>query len=121
MDLWGQSCLDNWGLTVIVIIWLSRFPYLKIATLLNPGSANDFMALNTTLTFNKNTGRLCTSLNIIHDHIHEMEEEYEVVLFNDELPYYVRLNPNTLNIRVKNVERKYYYCLPPRSESHSSV
>ena len=50
--------------------------------------------------------RRCWSISIIHDHIHEDNEKFQLVLSGSSLPYYVSISPAVSNVTIINVKSK---------------
>ena len=48
--------------------------------------------------------RDCVSIRIVSDHIHEEDEEFEVVLEDMNLPDYAAITPDVARVKIINVE-----------------
>ena len=66
----------------------------------------DFIPVTTQMTLNISSPRQCNRIEIIHDHVHEGVEKFFVVISNDDLPSYVRLNPKAAQVQVVNTKRE---------------
>ena len=66
--------------------------------------------MNSSITLNKLVTRQCEYIVIVHDNIRERAKEFTAVISNDDLPSYVRLNPDEIYITVLNSKRKLNFC-----------
>ena len=66
----------------------------------------DFGHTNSTKSLSKHLRRLCSTVSIVPDHIHEESEEFLVELEGIDLPQYVTISPSTSRIKIINERSK---------------
>ena len=73
----------------------------------------DFSSLGLSYNLSKSLRRYCRSISIVHDHVHEEDEKFHVLLNRSStLPGYVRIAPAKVTIIIINVKREF---------AHSSI
>ena len=63
----------------------------------------DFSYFSSSNTLSKYTRRVCFTVQIASDHIHEEDEEFEVVLEGRSLPDYATITSDVARVKIINV------------------
>ena len=71
----------------------------------------DFSYFSSSNTLSKYTRRVCFTVQIVSDHIHEEDEEFEVVLEGRSLPDYATITSDVARVKILNVKSEFLLML----------